>query len=210
MTSDVPGRARRDYSLAAAAFLELARQLDDDHWEQPGLGEWNVRDLVGHTSRSLITVEDYLDPTTTADQPELPDVVAYYQAAAPLLVDGSAVTERGRRAGAALGSNPVTTLVTLVDRVLALVDGSDDAALVSSPMGTMTLISYLDTRTFELVVHTLDLAAATDLKPPERLQQPLIGCLRTATDLAAANGQGAEVLLALTGRRPLRDGFSIL
>ena len=31
-----------------------------DRWERPGLGEWDIRALVGHTSRSLLTVEIYL------------------------------------------------------------------------------------------------------------------------------------------------------
>ena len=32
----------------------------DGRWDEPGLGEWSVRDLVGHTSRSFLTVESYL------------------------------------------------------------------------------------------------------------------------------------------------------
>ena len=34
--------------------------LVGDRWSEPGLGEWDIRALVGHTSRSLVTVEVYL------------------------------------------------------------------------------------------------------------------------------------------------------
>jgi hypothetical protein len=95
--------------------------------------------------------------------------------------------------------------------VLALVDSSPDDALVTSPLGTTsTLIGYLPTRTFELAVHTLDLAGAVGVAVPTTLAGPLRASLHLAADLADVRGYAPQVLLALTGRRPLPQGFSVL
>lgn len=48
------------FASAAAAFARLVRAVPETAWDGPGLGEWDLRALVGHTSRSLITVSDYL------------------------------------------------------------------------------------------------------------------------------------------------------
>ena len=67
-----------------------------DSWELPALGVWNVRDLAGHASRALLTVETYLDPLTVTDRPALPDPLAYLRGAGADLVDPATVAERGR------------------------------------------------------------------------------------------------------------------
>jgi hypothetical protein len=184
--------------------------VSSEDWAKPGLGVWTLRDLAGHTSRALVTVETYLDAATTTPEPALADAVDYFLAAASGLADGDAIAERGRRAGAALGDDPHGAVAALTARVLALVDRSPDEALVTSPMGTMTLLAYLPTRTFELSVHTLDLAAATSVAVPAALAAPLRASLHLAADLAAVQGTTADVVLALTGRRPLPPGFTVL
>ncbi len=53
---------------AAEAFVALVSELHHDDWDRPGLGVWDVRSLVGHTGRAVITVLDYLPkPAETAD-----------------------------------------------------------------------------------------------------------------------------------------------
>ena len=47
------------YVAAARAVADLVRRIPPDAWDGPGLGEWSMRDLVGHTSRSLVTVIEY-------------------------------------------------------------------------------------------------------------------------------------------------------
>jgi hypothetical protein len=73
----------------------------------------------------------------------------------------------------------------------------------------MRLLDYLPTRTFELVVHSGDLsyAAGLEASPPD---DALASALRLAADLARVRGEGLVVLHALTGRRPLPDGFSLV
>src|SRR5919202_1654122 len=160
MTSADPATVRRNFRDAADAFVEVLAAVRDEDWAKPGLGVWTVRDLAGHTSRALLTVENYLAPDRAGEEPTVTDAVAYFRAGASGLVDADAIAERGRQAGAALGDDPHAAVGALAERVLTLVDSSPDDALITNPMSTMTLIGYLPTRTFELAVHTLDLADA--------------------------------------------------
>jgi uncharacterized protein (TIGR03083 family) len=210
MTSESPAAVRQHFRDAAGAFADVLSAVGPQDWAKPGLGVWNVRDLAGHASRALITVESYLDGARTGQEPELRDVVAYVRAAAGGHADPASIAERGRQAGAALGDDPHASVAQLAERVLALVDQSPDDALVASPMGTMTLLGYLPTRTFELVVHGLDLAGAVGVPRPARLAAPLRASLALAAELAASRDDSADVLLALTGRRGLPEGFSVL
>src|SRR3954463_4308468 len=94
--------SRRAFADAAAAFVRTAAQVGD-RWQQPGLGEWDVRALVGHTSRSLLTVEAYLDrPAAGVEVASAGDYLRRTRAVAA----GPAVAARGREAGAALGAEP--------------------------------------------------------------------------------------------------------
>jgi uncharacterized protein (TIGR03083 family) len=178
-----------------------------DLWDAPGLGEWSVRDLVGHTSRALLTVEAYLD--RPANGVELPSAVAYYRRALDGGGDPAAVAQRGRDAGAALGADPAATVAEIADRVLRRLDAAAADALVATPFGGMRLIDYLPTRTFELTVHTCDLATAVG-RPIEVPDMAARDSLHLLSALAAERGQTAPLLLAATGRGPLPPGFTVL
>jgi hypothetical protein len=201
---------RDHFRLAAEGFVTVVGMISPDSWDRPGLGVWTVRDLAGHASRALLTVETYLDPLTVSERPALPDPVAYLHAAGSDAVDPETVAERGRQAGAALGDDPASAVSVIAERVLAVVRRSTDDAVVETRVGSMSLIGYLPTRTFELVVHSLDLVAATGLALPAEFAEPVAGCLQLAARLAATRVDPGDVLLALTGRRPLPDGFSVL
>ncbi|BAH48704.1 maleylpyruvate isomerase N-terminal domain-containing protein [Rhodococcus opacus] len=203
------GPVARAFDSAARRFLEVSAAATG-HYDAPGLGEWSVRDLVGHTSRSLSTVETYLD--AAGEDPgavELTDAVAYYLAIADALSDTAAVAQRGREAGAALGEDPMGALSALVARVPERVRASPSTALVRTPFGTMTLQGYLPTRTLELTVHTCDLAAAlgVDADVP---REAVAETFAVIGGLAAVQGTAPAALLALTGRSPLPAGYSVL
>jgi uncharacterized protein (TIGR03083 family) len=181
-----------------------------DSWESPGLGVWSVRDLVGHTSRSLITVESYL--TAGAQRVDVESAAGYYDAIHGTLAsaaDAEAVAQRGRDAGTALGDDPAGQVRRILDRVLTMVHAAGPDALVGSLVGGMRLVDYLPTRTFELVVHTCDLAVALGRQPvpPQASAQ---AALELAATLAARRGLSAPLLLAVTGRRGLPAGYSVL
>ncbi|WP_367882232.1 maleylpyruvate isomerase N-terminal domain-containing protein [Rathayibacter oskolensis] len=48
------------FETSATAFLRLLERIGDDQWTDPGLGDWDVRGLAGHTARAILTVETYL------------------------------------------------------------------------------------------------------------------------------------------------------
>jgi uncharacterized protein (TIGR03083 family) len=197
---------RETFAEAARTFVDLVRRLPHDRWDGPGLGEWDLRSLVGHTSRSLVTVETYL--RQPVDTEEVPTPAAYYVAIADL--DDAAVVDRGRQAGQALGANPAEFVDALAQRVRAQVETAGNP-LMHTAAGGMRLENYLSTRTFELVVHSLDIAAAVpDVEPPEFSDQLLSEVARVAATAAVLRGSGVELLLALTGRAALSPGFSMV
>src|SRR4051795_9747404 len=196
--------SRRAFRDAAEGFVRTAA-LVGDRWERPGLGEWDVRALVGHTSRSLLTVESYL--ARPAPDVAVPTPVAYYLATSAVAA-GPAVAERGRDAGAALGADPAAAVAGIAARVLPLVGERDGTELVTTLAGGMRLADYLPTRTFELAVHTCDLAVA--LGEPMNVPQPAAAeALALVSELAVGDGTACPLLLAATGRG-MPDGFSVL
>ena len=197
--------AEDHFAEAATAYADLVAMITSDRWAEPGLGEWDLRALVGHTSRSLITVETYLGQPATHE--DLTTPAAYLAGVAA--VDHSAVVDRGRAAGAALGDDPISAVRALVDRVLPLVAGDDDP-LITTALGGMRLRQYLPTRTFELVVHGLDIVRAAGLPEPAYSEGLLTEVLELSALAAVVGGHGPEVLLALTGRDALPRGFSIV
>ena len=196
---------REAFGEAARAFAELVRSIPPESWNGPGLGEWSVRDLVGHTSRALITVETYLQQPAETEDVATP---AGYLAALGE-VDAAAVAARGRTRAGRSEPDPLATIDALVERVLPLVD-RDDNPLIATAAGGMHLDSYLPTRSFELVVHGLDIAAAV-LDRAARLHRTIAEPGRRITATAAViRGFGPELLRALTGRQPLRPDFSVV
>ncbi|MCC7104399.1 MAG: maleylpyruvate isomerase N-terminal domain-containing protein [Chloroflexi bacterium] len=199
--------ARQVFEQAAGFYLETAALVRSEQWDQAGLGQWSVRDLVGHTSRSLLTVETYLSRPTSAA--ELASPAAYFERALATIGDPEQVLQRGRDAGAALGPDPVRGAREIAGRVVLLVSRAAPDALVGTPVGGMLLDAYLPTRIFELTVHSLDLARAIGARaePPT---EALSLSLRLAAEMAIYRGRGPEILLALTGREQLPSGFSLL
>jgi hypothetical protein len=73
----------------------------------------------------------------------------------------------------------------------------------------MRLHTWLPTRTFELAVHSLDIAAATGLSA-DLPDQVISDAAVLAARIAAATGDGPAVLLALTSRGHLTRDFSVI
>ena len=190
----------------AAEWFVRTTALVGDRWHQPALGEWDVRALVGHTSRSFLTVEAYL--ARPAEEVDVFSAADYFRVTRTLAA-GSAVTARGRDAGQALGSDPAAGVAEIAERVLRLVERQDGTELVTSIAGGMRLEDYLPTRTFELAVHTTDLATALAL-PPKVPPTAGAQALHVVAELAAADGLAGPLLLATTGRHGLPSGFSVL
>jgi uncharacterized protein (TIGR03083 family) len=197
--------ARRAFSDAAAWFVATAGAVGG-RWDDPGLGEWDVRALVGHTSRSLVTVESYL--AQPAETVEVPSTADYYVATSAV-ARGPGVAGRGVAAGEALGDDPAAAVAELAARIVPLVERTEPASLLTTIAGGMRLADYLPTRTFELAVHTADLATALGV-PLDAPATAAAQALRLVADLAVADGRAGPLLLAATGREGLPAGFSVL
>jgi uncharacterized protein (TIGR03083 family) len=205
----VPAENSRTTFLAAAATVaDLVARIPDGSWAGPGLGVWDLRALVGHTGRSLITVTTYL--AQRAPALDVPTPEAYYVAVARAGgANTAAIAQRGRDAGAALGDDPATAFRTLLVEATAALDGAADDDVVPTIAGGMRVGSYLPTRIFELAVHGLDIAAATGL-PVAFAPVVLAEAAVLAARVAVALDHGPAVLAALTGRTALPGGFSVV
>ena len=197
------------FESAARSFAGLVRRIPDDAWDGPGLGDWDLRALVGHASRSLITVSTYLQ--TSAEREDVATPQEYYAWVADYTSNAGAeaIVERGRQAGRDLGADPVGAVDELVERVMGELETAGDPLIeVIGGLG-IRLHTYLPTRVFELAVHGLDIARATGLS----FELPA-DVLDVATVLAARigveTGRGDTLLMSLTGRETLPPGFSVV
>lgn len=195
------------FSESAQVFSDLASAIPSKKWRISALGVWSVRDLVGHTSRALSTIESYLGKVSG---PPLNGPVEYFLAARAASVASEEIARRGIEAGAALGDYPATKVQELAHRIVKLVEISEDTCPVGTPWGTITLAGYLPTRTFELTIHGIDLAAAIGVPVPDRLGPSVSKACELAGALAGKHPMAIEILSALTGRSQLRNGITVL
>ena len=120
-----------------------------------------------------------------------------------------AVAARGHEAGSALGADPAAAVAQIAVRVLALVDACDGTESVTTIAGGMRLSDYLPARTFELAVHTADLATALGA-PLTVPATAATQALHIVTDVAVGDGRAGPLLLLATGRPGIPAGFSVL
>ncbi len=199
------------YLDTAAAFVDQVSRIPVSAYEQPALGEWNVRHLIAHTGRSMQTVLEYL--ARPAERIDLSTASEYYHATRQLAAaDGVAqravAAPEGLRDGA---TEAMTRLLAQVTEALDAVQADDpeQVRIITTIAGGMRICTYLHTRIFELTVHSLDLAAATGV-PVDLPADALRITLEIEGELAVLDGRGGEVVLALAGRAPLDPQFSIV
>jgi uncharacterized protein (TIGR03083 family) len=194
---------RLDLVDASRSFQAVIGSIGPDDWDRPGLGEWNVRELVAHTARAFVTIEDYVGGSgeVTIHSP-----AEYYGTIVVLPGIHTAVAERGHLAGAQIGDDPVAAVNELITRVLALVDATPLESVLDVRGGTMTLATYLPTRVLELVVHTDDLCRALD-RQPEASANAVRSCAQILSGMLRP--EHITVVRALLGRGSL-DGIDLL
>jgi uncharacterized protein (TIGR03083 family) len=205
-------RERRETFLSAAvAVRDLVTRIPEGAFGGPGLGEWDLKSLVGHTSRSLLTVVEYL--RRPADHIDIDSAAGYVIAAKAMTAAAPAdVAQRGRDAGAALGDRPAARFAELCAAVAIDLGGAEDGdedRVITCIAGGIRLRDYLATRTFELAVHGIDIADATGLpfEPPAEVYESALG---TGAGAASRLGLAPPLLRAITGRAPLPAGFCVV
>jgi uncharacterized protein (TIGR03083 family) len=193
---------------SASAFHDLVTRIPAASWDEPALGEWTLRSLVGHTTRAILTVESYL----ALDDPGFPNVAnaeAYYARVYRDLTDPASVAARGVEAGIWLGADPAQAVADALARAMALVDTAGPERIVSIGGLGIELGEYLRTRVFELVVHSIDIADAAGV-PHGQPAEAVAATLHLAAGVAAARGDGEALLRSLTGRATMPEGYSVV
>jgi len=199
-----------------AVTHDLGTRAADDPsvWDEVGLGEWTVRDLVGHTSRALSTVLVYLEAAADAGSDRAIEVTspAAYFGRALAAGTPAVIAQRGRDTAASLGADPAAAVTALAERVLARVATLDGAEPADTPAGRIRIAEYLPSRTVELTVHTSDLLQSQGVPAAEQTvpEVAAAAALHVLADLAAHQGLAAQLLRAATGRAPLPAGFTVL
>jgi hypothetical protein len=146
----------------------------------------------------LVTVSEYLrNPASAVDVETATDYVAGLAAAS----SDPGVTRRGVEAGELLGDDPAGAVRLLLDAATDDLAGADPDQLLTTYAGGMRLRDYLPTRSFELVVHCLDIAAVVPVRwtPPA---PALAEAVAIATEVAVRRGEGTLLLRLVTGREP--------
>jgi uncharacterized protein (TIGR03083 family) len=199
---------RDAYKHAIDFFVATAYKVRPEQWAMPGLGEWTVHDLVGHTARAMLTVQQFAasDPNATAD---IPTSVDYYQRAFVGEGTNERIAERGRQTAESLGPDLPAAVTTISAEVSALVDTLPDDHVFATLIGGIRLVDYLPTRTVELVVHTLDIQAATGIagEPP---RDAMLTTLRLLAELAIDSPHAGRLALLATGRDAWGGPFTVL
>ena len=199
---------RDDFREAARFFLETVARIPPEGWSSPGLGTWSVRELVAHTSHTFESLKGSTSPARTAALVELQSPAESYAKLVGAGGKDDDIAERGREGGRALGDDPADAIRRAADEALDVLDDIPDDHPTRSVVGGIRFIDWLATRVVELTVHTLDLAGATgmDVKQPPGAMRATLAVL---SETAVAKGYAAEMTMAATGRRPLRDGFTL-
>ncbi|MGI8753270.1 MAG: maleylpyruvate isomerase N-terminal domain-containing protein [Acidimicrobiales bacterium] len=201
------------YLSAAKAFADLVERVPEQAWDRRCLGVWSLREVTAHASTAaLSSVLKALAQQATAETITSPD--GYYALAKTVDPEVyraavQASTDGARSDATALGDQPARAVRRLVEQVNATLATISDDPVVESAAGGMRLSAWLPTRTFELAVHSLDIATSAEI-PANLPEAVLADATALAARIAAASGDATTVLRALTGRAPLPDCFSVV
>jgi len=204
---------RDTYLTAADSFADLVARLPAGGWDLPGLGEWSRRDLVGHAvSSGLSQVPQVL--ANPGGHRKVRSTEGYWAFArsAPAEFVAAAIaasTDDARKNGIALGADPSSEVRHLVGAAAAALGAVDDDDLVETAVGGMRVADWMPTRTFELAVHGLGVAACANVAFP-LAAEVLAEAAAQAARVAVAVGDGPLLLRALTRRAALPEDFSII
>jgi hypothetical protein len=204
---------RRAFRAAAVSFADLIARVPADRWDDAGLGHWTLRELAGHAAGSglrqvpavLAAPAEEVECASSADYWLLarttpPDVLAAARRAAD---------EDARANASALKDDAAGAVGDLVGLATQALGRAEDDGLVRTPAGGMRVRDWIPTRTLELVVHGLDVAAAAGIDfhlDAEVYAEAAAQAARTA----ATAGDGPALLRALTGRAILPPTLSIV
>lgn len=145
-----------------------------------------------------------------AQDEELRTPAAYFLAALTVPDAHTAIAQRARREAHEVGDDLAGYCRRLQEQALAVLGETEHGnPIIPSRAGALRLDTFLETRVFELTVHSLDIAAATGINT-HLSDGGVRRTLRIACDLALARGIAPTVIRATLGRVPLPSGFSLI
>jgi hypothetical protein len=150
---------------SSASFVELVGSIDPARYGDPGTGEWTVLELIAHTMRAFIAIEEVLARTLDPASRRLADAADYYRTAMSIPGVHDGISERARDGVACIEDDPSVHVRSLADRVGALVDATPVVREVQHYVGRIAFGDYLVTRITELVLHSVDLQVAVGYEP---------------------------------------------
>ncbi len=187
------------FSMACQQFKEEVSLITPIDWEKPGLGNWDVKSLVGHAFRALTTLENYLEGTAPSSK-TLKNAASYFIIANlsdPKVNEG--IEKRGIESAQMLGDDPISKIEESISKVDSLLLSVDSHTLLNTPFGAMDILDYLDTRSFELVVHSLDISKV--ISRSIKFKTELLNFVwKLLGEIAIEKGICEDLLLNITGR----------
>ncbi|MBM2616055.1 maleylpyruvate isomerase N-terminal domain-containing protein [Actinoplanes sp. LDG1-06] len=199
---------RRTYRSAAVTLVDLLSRVPADRLDGAGIGDWSLRSLIGHTiSSALVQV-----PSVLANRAGSVNVAAaegYFAFVRDVPADVYAAALAVSDADAQESASSLDEAGSLAARATQALAAVEDDDVVATPVGGMRVRDWLPTRTFELVVHGTDVAAAAGV-PVEFEPAVVAEATLLAARIAVAIGEGPVLLRALTGRTSLPKKFSVV
>jgi uncharacterized protein (TIGR03083 family) len=199
--------SKEAFRQAGHFFADTVEKIASHQWDESALGVWNVRDLVGHTARSLGRVAEFSE--ARSDKVDISSAAQHYHVSLAVVGIEDTLAKAGHEAGQELTGDVAAMIRTSLNKALAVLDTVPDGTIIAYPNGGIKLEHYLETRVLELTVHTLDILAATgiEVEPP---REALSCTLHLLADLAVDSGYGGQLALLATGRGVVADRFSVL
>ena len=148
------------FAREAGRIERTLHEIGAADWARPGLGEWNLAELVTHLTRQADRLAEYRDRPLSGDQPAA-DRYTYYRAAAGMAAD---IARRAHDGAAGIEPASLPQAFTAAWRRSAEAVTAPNA-LIETVMGPMLFADYAATRVVELVVHHMDVRRALDQPP---------------------------------------------
>lgn len=199
-----------------AAFVEGSRfvldaieAVGDDQWQQPGLGEWTVRELAVHATRAWSTVVTY---AATAGELTLSSPGEYYLSVLGTESLHEQVAQRTRAQAADIDTTVLEYARSAFAEAETVLERTPADHVIECAGGGIRVIDYLPTRVVELVVHGIDLCDAIGRAvevPPLAMETTLQVLAELAVRRPAVLGS-TSLVRALTGRGTLAADTNLL
>lgn len=194
------------FSDEALAIERTLASVGPDDWDQPGLGEWNIAELMAHVVRAAVLIDRYLNLPVGGENARW-DRVGYLSGNVRSMA--KSVAQRARDEVGVIGVGNLSTAFAdgwraSLERAVTLPAGR----LMHTVRGPMELQEYAATRVFELCVHHMDLCRALG-RAPEPSETALAVTVDILQRMLRSRPEGLDddiaFVLAATGREEHPD-----